>query len=149
MPFLTKQGRWINAGLAWLAAVTSLYWSIVLGWIPCDFCWYERICMYPLALIYGVSLIQKHHSRAITLPLAGVGIILSLYHYLLQVVPYMSNSISCTSIVSCAIPEFRVFGFVTPPFLSLLAFVGIFIVDSLGGLLSWKQYRPVRTEGNK
>ncbi len=108
----------------------SLSWSFLLGWLPCDLCWYERICMYPLCVIYGVSIIaKKNFYQLYSFPLLIVGLILSVYNYLLQVVPYMSNNFGCTSIVSCSTPEFRVFNFVTPPLLSLLSFSCLIIID--------------------
>ena len=34
--------------VAWVAMCGSLYMSEVLAWIPCTWCWYQRILMYPL-----------------------------------------------------------------------------------------------------
>ncbi|MBV9790393.1 MAG: disulfide bond formation protein B, partial [Chloroflexi bacterium] len=33
---------------AWIATWGSLFFSEVLGWVPCVLCWYQRILMYPL-----------------------------------------------------------------------------------------------------
>jgi len=37
--------------LAWFVALVttlgSLYYSRVQGYVPCELCWYQRICLYP------------------------------------------------------------------------------------------------------
>ena len=44
---------------AWIVSVVatlgSLYFSEILGWVPCILCWYQRILMYPMSIILGVS----------------------------------------------------------------------------------------------
>ena len=47
--------------LATLATFGSLFYSEVSGFIPCTFCWYERIAMYPLVLILGIGILKKNH----------------------------------------------------------------------------------------
>jgi disulfide bond formation protein DsbB len=112
-----------------LATGTSMYWSLGLGWIPCDFCWYERICMYPIALISVVSMIKQIPSCPYTLPLAVSGGCISLYHYLIQVVPQLNTETYCSSYASCATPDFVIFGFITPPLLAFIAFMAIVVLD--------------------
>ena len=54
--------RWALA-LAWLVALTatlgSLYLSEVVGFAPCLLCWYQRIAMYPLAVVLGMALLDR------------------------------------------------------------------------------------------
>lgn len=132
--------RFISFLSAWAISVvgtfTSLYWSIVLGWIPCELCWYERICMYPTFLLLSLSvLFQDRSIFRYTLPLTVIGAIVSVYHYSIQVVPLLSSSTSCQSSVPCQIPEFSIFGFITPPFFAL---VGFLVMTALS-LLNLKQ----------
>ena len=53
---------------AWMAALIatlgSLYFSEVKGFIPCDLCWYQRIFMYPLAVILGIAVYRGDKSAA-------------------------------------------------------------------------------------
>ena len=37
----------------------SLYYSLIADYSPCELCWYQRICMYPLAPILLVGAIRK------------------------------------------------------------------------------------------
>ncbi|KPC98964.1 Disulfide bond formation protein C [Geobacillus sp. BCO2] len=80
-----------------IATLGSLYFSEVLGFIPCDLCWFQRIFMYPQVIILGIAIVRKDAAAArysFTLSLIGGGI--SLYHYGLQKIPLLQEySISC------------------------------------------------------
>ncbi|MCA1012083.1 disulfide oxidoreductase [Halobacillus halophilus] len=117
--------------IIWAAALTatagSLFFSEFMGYEPCELCWYQRILMYPLVIIYGVGLVKKN--AAMTLPgliLSGIGTIVSLYHYLLQKVPAIGAGDAC-GLVPCNVQYINVFGFITIPFLAGTAFIIIFI----------------------
>ncbi len=114
--------------IAWIqsivAVVTSLYYSEVAGLTPCLLCWYQRIVMYPLVIIMAVGLWRRdQHLPYYVLPFGIIGAITALYHYLLQVGVISESLAPCVAGVSCATKEVQYFGFVTIPFLSLLAFV--------------------------
>jgi disulfide bond formation protein DsbB len=71
--------------LAWVAAliatIGSLYFSEVLHYIPCTLCWYQRIFMYPLAIILGMAFYRNDNDIAkYTLPLSIIGMLISGYH---------------------------------------------------------------------
>src|SRR5690625_6744143 len=73
---------WIQALVATLG---SLFYSEVMGFVPCELCWIQRIFMYPLVMIYGVAAFKKDLSIALPgLFLSGIGMFISAYHYLLQ-----------------------------------------------------------------
>jgi len=112
-----------------VAMIGSLFYSEILGYAPCDLCWYQRILMYPLVVIYGVALIKK--DIKIALPgifLSGLGMIVSIYHYSLQKVPFMQNADGFCRDVSCTLQYENYFGFITIPFLAGTAFILIFIL---------------------
>ena len=108
-------------GIATIATAGSLYLSLGVGLIPCEFCWYQRILMYPLVVILGVAAVERRVTVYRTgLPLALGGTTIAAYHSWLQ---YTATSTGCTfSEVSCATVQYRVAGF-TIPNLSLTAFV--------------------------
>ena len=69
------------------ATLGSLYFEI-RNFVPCEYCWYQRIAMYPLALILLIATIRRDKNiipYAVTLSLAGFAI--STYHYQLQLFP--------------------------------------------------------------
>lgn len=112
--------------IAWLAAIVStlgsLFFSEVLKFIPCTFCWYQRILMYPLVILLGIAF--YHQDDKITryvLPFSILGILVSGYHYALQKIPALKAFEMCTSGVPCSGQYINWLGFVTIP---LLAFIG-------------------------
>ena len=112
--------------IAWLAAIVStvgsLFFSEVLKFIPCTFCWYQRILMYPLVILLGIAF--YHQDDKITryvLPFSILGILVSGYHYALQKIPALKAFEMCTSGVPCSGQYINWLGFITIP---LLAFIG-------------------------
>src|SRR6476661_10099928 len=43
---------WAAFALALVAFAGSLFFSEHASYIPCRLCWYQRICMYPLVVIF-------------------------------------------------------------------------------------------------
>ncbi|MCP3740366.1 disulfide oxidoreductase [Rossellomorea sp. BNER] len=113
--------------LAWLVATVatlgSLYFSEIKGYIPCELCWYQRILMYPLALILGIGTFQNDTSvKKFVLPMSMIGAGISLLHYLEQKIPGFGGFKPCKSGVPCNAEYINWFGFITIPFLALTAF---------------------------
>jgi disulfide bond formation protein DsbB len=116
----------------WVVSLTatmgSLFFSEVRGYEPCELCWIQRIFMYPLVLILGVAYVQKNARIAITTAIFSViGGAISLYHYGLQKVSFLSENAPACGRVSCTGEYINIFGFITIPFLALTAFVLIAI----------------------
>nr|WP_255547405.1 disulfide oxidoreductase [Fictibacillus sp. 26RED30] len=116
--------------IAWLASIVSmvgsLFFSEVMKFVPCNFCWYQRILMYPLVILLGVAFYQQDHKvTRYVLPLSILGIIVSGYHYALQKIPALKAFEVCTSGVPCSGQYINWLGFITIP---LLSFVGFTII---------------------
>lgn len=109
-----------------MATLGSLYFSEVRGYIPCEMCWYQRILMYPIVLITTVAYIQKNARIALTTAVfACIGGSISLYHYGIQKLDFLSDSAPSCGIVPCTGQYINWLGFITIPFLALTAFVMI------------------------
>lgn len=111
----------------WIVALTatmgSLYFSEIRGYEPCELCWIQRIFMYPLVIIIGLAYIQKNARIALTTAvLSMIGGSISLYHYSIQKVDFLSESTPSCGRVSCTGEYINLLGFITIPFLALLAF---------------------------
>jgi disulfide bond formation protein DsbB len=107
--------------VALVATGGSLYFSEVMGLIPCELCWVQRILMYPLVVILGVAAIEERAAVVRTvLPLSGLGTLVSAYHSYLQLT---ASGGSCGT-VSCAAVQVRVLG-LSIPNLALVAFLSI------------------------
>jgi disulfide bond formation protein DsbB len=117
----------VSWAVSLLATVGSLYFSEIRMFIPCELCWYQRIFMYPIVIILGIAVVKKDNKQALYgAVFAGLGGILAFYHYLLQKIPAMSGLDSC-GIVACSGQYINWFGFITIPFLALVAFMIIFV----------------------
>ncbi|CAM3587328.1 disulfide oxidoreductase [Hydrogenibacillus schlegelii] len=111
--------------LAWLVALAassgSLFLSEVLRYLPCELCWYQRICMFPLALLLGIAAFRKDAGIVVyALPLSLIGGGVALYHVILQKIPRKGGI--CAFGASCADDPLNAFGLVTIPMLSFVAF---------------------------
>ncbi len=129
--------------LAWLVAIVatagSLYFSEVRNFIPCTYCWYQRILMYPLVIILGIASYKQDKGIVVyTLPLSILGVGIATYHYLGQKIPELFASGGCSTAVPCSYMYINWLGFITIPFLSLVAFtlISFFMLS-----LIWKTQR--------
>jgi disulfide bond formation protein DsbB len=125
-PFEALRGStlWLAGGVAVFATLGSLYLSESVGLIPCKLCWYQRIAMYPMAVILPMAAFRKdHRARLYAVVLATVGAGIAAYHRLLQAYPSLDTG-SCSAVgPSCSSPLIREFGFVTIPYMALSAFL--------------------------
>ncbi len=121
---------WIQA---LIATIGSLFYSEVMKFIPCELCWYQRILMYPLVIIYGAALLKKDVKIAFSgLILSGIGMVVSTYHYLLQKAPAFHDlGGACSGPVPCNAIYVNYFGFITIPFMAGVAFIVIFVLHLL------------------
>ena len=53
---LARAAPIVVAATAIGATLGSLYYSEIADYIPCTYCWYQRIAMYPMALIVPVAI---------------------------------------------------------------------------------------------
>lgn len=121
-----------------VATLGSLYFSEVRGYEPCTLCWYQRILMYPIVLISGVALFQKNARIALTLAVFSIiGGSISLYHYGIQKLSFLSDSAPVCGNVSCTGQYINYLGFITIPFLALTAFL-IILITSLF-IMKWQK----------
>lgn len=121
------------------ATMGSLYFSEIRGYEPCELCWIQRIFMYPLVLIIGIAYLQRNARIAMTTAvLAIIGGAISLYHYGIQKVDFLSDSAPACGRVSCTGAYINLFGFMTIPFLALTAFA-LIAVSSLLVLKALKE----------
>ncbi len=128
--WLERHGSSIVLAVAWTAMLGSLYFSEVLHYLPCRLCWFQRILMYPIALIALVGILRNDRGAPLyVLPLSLLGILVSSYHILIQN-GFLSESTACQAGVPCAGRYINWLGFVTIPVLALTAFLLISFAGS-------------------
>lgn len=112
-------------GIAATATIGSLYFSEVVGYVPCNLCWYQRIAMYSSAVILAVAVVMRDRAAApyvLTLSLAGL--VISGYHYVVEWNPGLETDV-CSLDVPCTTIWFRQFGFMSLPFLAGCGFLAV------------------------
>lgn len=128
--------------IAWAAAVIallgSLFFSEIRQYEPCTLCWYQRIFMYPLVLMLGIGYVKRDYKIALySLFFSGIGGLLSLYHYAIQKFPFFTDRAVECGRIPCTAQYINWFGFISIPFLALIAFIIIFVCS----FIVWKRTR--------
>ena len=115
---------WAAFVVAAIATGGSLFFSQVAGYIPCEMCWFQRICMYPLSIL---TLFTAWHgdTRAaryfLPFPVIGGGV--SIYHILIEN-HVVSKPAQCSvGAADCGVKWINYYGFMTIPTLALTGFV--------------------------
>ncbi|WP_411504029.1 disulfide oxidoreductase [Brevibacillus centrosporus] len=125
-----EQAMFASWGISLIATAGSLFFSEVMKYIPCNLCWYQRILMYPLVILLGVASARKDYNMSLyALILSVIGGLISLYHYLIQKVPALHELGNACGIVPCNTDYINWFGFITIPFLALIAFTLISVLQ--------------------
>jgi disulfide bond formation protein DsbB len=125
--------------VAAVATGGSLFYSEVAHFVPCEFCWFQRVLMYPLSIL-TLLIAARGDNRAarylIPLPVVGAGT--SIYHILIE-----RNVIKEPKQCSINVPggcginwlSAHSFGYLTIPELALTAFlllIGFLVLASAG-----------------
>lgn len=114
-----------------VSTIGSLYYSEIMGYTPCPLCWYQRIFMYPLVIIFGLDLFKGWKSSwRYAVPLSFIGGAIALYHTgLHQVVRLGGEAVSCGSDnVPCAAMNALSYGYITIPVMALTGFLAVILV---------------------
>ncbi len=110
--------------LAIAATLGSLYLSEIAHLEPCRWCWFQRIAMYPLALVLAVGWARQDRGvHLYGLPMCVAGAAMSTWHYLLQHFPDLEGATTCSITSPCAVRYAWEFGFVSIPYMAGSVFV--------------------------
>lgn len=128
---LVEYSNYLSFILASVATLGSLYYSEIMKYEPCKYCWFQRILMYPLVIIFFVAIRNRKNPSDYTLPLSGLGALLALYHYLTQIGWLPSTCVASGYSVGCAKVFVMTYGYITIPIMAFTAFLLIFILQLL------------------
>ena len=128
---------WAAFLVASIATGGSLFFSEIVGFPPCELCWYQRICMYPLSIVALLAAGGGDFRVArylLPLPVVGAGV--SVYHLLVEN-GVVGESSACLASApgGCGVKWIDEFGYVTIPTLALTAFLlllGLLALASAG-----------------
>ena len=118
--FLGKNANLLALLVSLVAVIGSLFYSEVVGFEPCVLCWWQRIFLYPLVVIFGVAFWKKLPDAFLyAVPLALLAGIVSLYHAYAplfigsSILPCLAEGGDCSRVYVMA------FGYITIPVMSL------------------------------
>ncbi len=109
-----------------IATSGSLFFSEVIGLYPCEYCWYQRILMYPIVVMSAYGLYKTRFDTGLYIFFAGAGWVIAAYHSYIQRIP--SDGLCDTG---CSVIVYTV-GPLSIPNLSLIAFtliIGVILYD--------------------
>jgi len=119
---------WLAFVVASIATGGSLFFSEIAHFVPCELCWYQRICMYPLTITTLLAaLFDDPRAARYLLPLPVVGAGVSVYHLLVEN-GVVGESLTCriSAPGGCTVKWINEFGYMTIPTLALTAFALVF-----------------------
>ncbi len=116
---------WAAFVVASIATGGSLFFSEIAHFVPCELCWFQRICMYALSIVTLLAALAGDHRVArylLPLPIVGAGV--SIYHLLVENgVVEQAQACLISAPGGCATKWINEFGYMTIPTLALTAFV--------------------------
>src|SRR5579871_5543088 len=121
---------WAAFVVSSVATGGSLFFSEVAGFVPCELCWFQRICMFPLSILtLLIALANDQRAVRYLLPLPAVGACIALYQLLIEHgVVSESQSCSISAPGGCATKWIDEFGYVTIPALTLTGFLMLLVL---------------------
>jgi disulfide bond formation protein DsbB len=120
---------------AWVISLVGLgisfYYGEILRFEPCRLCWYQRMSLFPLALLLGIAVFRNDRKFILyALVLAGIGELFALYQLFEHYFPSLHSQVMCGASVNCGESFVEVFHVAAFPVLSAVGFAVI-------GLLLW------------
>ncbi len=110
------------------ATLGSMFYSSIAGFPPCNFCWYQRMFLFPQVLLLTIGLYKKdEHIVDYSLGFSILGALIAAYHYYGQM--FNGSALPCPAgAVSCTKREFLEFGYITIPMMSLTVFALLILI---------------------
>jgi disulfide bond formation protein DsbB len=119
---------WLAFLVSAIATGGSLFFSEIAGFVPCELCWFQRICMYPLSILTLLAALANDRRVArylLVFPVVGAGV--SIYHLLVENgVVKQAQACLLSAPGGCATKWINEFGYMTIPTLALTGFALVF-----------------------
>jgi disulfide bond formation protein DsbB len=128
---------WCGFVVAAVATGGSLFFSQIANFPPCELCWFQRICMYPLSYLLLVLAWRGENRWArflIVFPVFGAGV--AVYQLLIEN-DVIKEPQACLASApgGCGVKWINEFGYITIPTLALTGFlllIGFLVLASTG-----------------
>lgn len=126
--------------ITFFSTIFSLIYSEIIGYAPCYLCWYQRIAIYPLVILFTVALFQKSKRKnnsgpfkdteviKYAFPLVVLGFVFSAYQNFIYYFGDTSGPCDASG-VSCYQKLVDLFGgYISIPMLALTGFVALAVL---------------------
>lgn len=132
--------NWVknNASLlVWLIALAGTWLSVycreILHIEPCPLCWYQRMAVFPIAMILGINLYRGDKKLVVYLvPFVIFGLLAAVYQVFGGYFPFLLQAGLCGQGAPCSSSAITFFGFLTFPMLSGIGFASMGLLLFLG-----------------
>jgi disulfide bond formation protein DsbB len=121
--------------LSFASSALTLYYSDVLGVVPCALCWFERVFMYGIVLISGTALFARNNLERIGIfryltVFSVAGSLVALYHHILQMTATATSHLPCpVSGGDCSKRIIFEFDHITFPWMAFIFFLSFILIS--------------------
>lgn len=128
LSYVSRYAMFLAFLVSLLGVVGSLYYSEFIGFEPCKLCWYQRVFLYPQAILLAIGLIKKHpHVANYSILFSIFGALIAGYQSVMQLgftpnIPCSASGVSCNQIFVMQ------YGYITIPIMALTAFLLIIVL---------------------
>ena len=116
--------------VALASVVLSLYYSEVVGFEACALCWWQRIFIYPQAILFFIAWRRSEYSIwRYTLPLSIFGLFFGFAHWILQTFHFSIIPCTAAGVSPCEKVFFLEFGYVTFPVMAITTLLILCVIS--------------------
>lgn len=128
--FVDKHYLTLGFIISFSSTLFSLIYSEIIGFAPCSLCWYQRIFLFPLPLIFAVAIWSNDRKIVkYVLPLLSVGFMFAVYQSFFYYFGNASTLPCDASGVSCYQQLISVFGgYISFPMLSVSGYLALITI---------------------
>jgi disulfide bond formation protein DsbB len=124
-----EYGVWAAFLLSLAGTVLTLYYSDVVGYVPCGLCWLTRVFFYPQVVLFAVALWKREKSIAdYSIALSIPGAVIALYTHYLQMGGNKLLPCPASGVGDCGKRYIFEFGYVTMPMMGLSLLVLLIVL---------------------
>ena len=126
---LSRWGMWLAFLLTLVATAMTLYYSEVLGFAPCGWCWVQRVFLWPQVLLFAVALYKQERAVAdFSIAFSIFGGIAALYQHYLQMGGGALIPCPASGAGDCAQRILFEFGYITFPLMAATIFAFLIVL---------------------
>lgn len=126
---LSRWGLWLAFLLTLGATAMTLYYSEVLGFAPCGWCWVQRVFLWPQVVLFLIALRKNEKSIAdYSIGFSILGGIAALYQHYLQMGGGALIPCPASGVGDCAQRILFEFGYITFPLMSATLFAFLIVL---------------------